>query len=621
MSIRVATDPPILEPVSFIWKRALYWIEAGLGGVTAILMVSEIVVLFSGVLARYVFHAPLVWSDEVASMLFLWLGVLGAGLASCRNNHLCMTTVISRMSPEWRSRLDCLALAATAAFLALLMWPAFKYVDNESSTITATLGVSMVWRALAMPVGVAAMLIVTVLHMLQRPVRPMVFAVLLVLAVFAALYLCRPYLLGLGKLNLLIFFVTCVPALVFTSTPIGVSFGLATLGYLLLTTRLPGSVLVARIDAGMSNFLLISIPLFVFLGAVIEMTGMAARMVKFLASFLGHTRGGLHYVLIAAMYLVSGISGSKAADMAAIAPALLPEMEKHGADRAELAALLAASGAQTETIPPSLILITIGSVTGLSIAALFAGGLLPALVAGLCLCVVVWHRTRKAALPSTPKPTAGAIATSFIAALPALILPFIIRSSVIEGVATATEVSTIGIIYGLLVGILLYRQFDLPRLWRMLISSAALSGAILLIVGAATAMAWAITQSGFSQILAQAIAQMPGGQWSFIAISILLFVVLGSVLEGLPAVVLFGPLMFPIAHRLGINDIHYAMIVILSMGLGLFTPPFGIGYYISCAIAESDPDKSLPHIWGYLGALSVGLLLVAAVPWISTSFQ
>jgi tripartite ATP-independent transporter DctM subunit len=596
-------------------------IAAGLRVVTAILMVVEIVVLFAGVLARYVFHAPLVWSDEVASTLFLWLGMLGSALALCGNFHLRMTTVVTRLPPAARPFVEPFSLAVCAVFLALLLMPAWRYLAIESATITATLGISMTWRAVAMPVGIALMLVITLLQMRRQPAQRMLAALAMVLLACAILYLLRPYLIGLGKLNLLIFFVAFVPILVFSSVPIGVSFGMATLGYILLATRVPGSVLVARIDSGMSNFLLISIPLFVFLGLVIETTGMAEKMVRFLGSLIGHTRGGLHYVLVAAMYLVSGISGSKAADMAAVAPALFPEMEKYGAQRAELAALLAATGAQTETIPPSLILITIGSVTGVSIAALFAGGLLPALVVGIVLCAVVWRRTRRQPLPKTKRPGVREIALSFVVALPALLLPFIIRSAVIEGVATATEVSTIGIIYALLVGILIYRRCDPVRLAGMLVSSASLSGAILLIVGAATAMAWAITQSGFSQILAQMIAQVPGGQASFIALSILLFAVLGSVLEGLPAVVLFGPLMFPIAHRVGVDEIHYAMIVILAMGLGLFTPPFGIGYYISCAIAGADPDESLPHIWGYLAALAAGLVIVAAVPWISTSFR
>jgi len=188
-------------------------------------------------------------------------------------------------------------------------------------------------------------------------------------------WLGAPMFRQLGNLNLLVFFVGVVAATVFAGVPIAFAFGLAVFGYLALTTQTPLMVLVGRMDEGMSHLILLAVPLFVFLGLLIEMTGMARAMVAFLASMLGHVSGGLHYVLVAGMYLVSGISGSKAADMAAIAPVLFPEMKQRGAKPGDLVALLSATGAQTETIPPSLVLITIGSVTGVSIAALFTGGL------------------------------------------------------------------------------------------------------------------------------------------------------------------------------------------------------------------------------------------------------
>jgi len=379
-------------------------------------------------------------------------------------------------------------------------------------------------------------------------------------------------------------------------------------------------VMVGRMDEGMSHLILLAIPLFVFLGLLIEMTGMARAMVQFLASLLGHVRGGLNYVLIGGMYLVSGISGSKAADMAAIAPVLFPEMKKRGAKPGDLVALLSTTGAQTETIPPSIVLITIGSVTGVSIAALFTGGLLPGLVLGLALCAVVWWRYRHEDLSAVERPNLHTILRSLVYALPAVALPFVIRAAVVEGVATATEVSTIGIAYSVLAGLLIYRQFDLQRLPRMLVETATLSGAIVFIIGAATAMAWGLTQSGFATDLAQAMESMPGGKWAFMAVSLVAFVILGSVLEGIPAIVLFGPLMFPIARAVGIHEVQYAMVVILAMGVGLFAPPFGVGYYAACAIGKVDPAEGMQPIWGYMAALLVGLLLVAAIPWISIGF-
>jgi tripartite ATP-independent transporter DctM subunit len=587
----------------------------------ALLVIAEIVILFAGVVARYGLHRPLVWSDELASILFLWLAMLGATVAFRRSEHMRMTAVVASAKPAMRAWLDVVATCAALAFLLLVAWPAYEYAYEESFITTPALQIPNVWRAAALPVGTGLMALFALLRLARTGDIRIVFSALLSVAVLIAVFwLAQPWLRPLGNINLIIFFVGVAGFCVFTGVPIAFGFGLAIFGYLALTTRTPLMVLVGRMDEGMSHLILLSVPLFVFLGLLIEMTGMARAMVAFLASLLGHVRGGLHYVLVGAMYLVSGISGSKAADMAAVAPVLFPEMKARGAKPGDLVALLAATGAQTETIPPSLVLITIGSVTGVSIAALFTGGLLPGVVLAITLSALVWWRYRGEDLSHVQRARAGEIAWTFVIALPALALPFVIRAAVVEGIATATEVSTIGIVYSLVVGLLVYRRFDWRRLAPMLLETASLSGAILLIIGTATGMAWGLTQSGFSRALAAAMTGLPGGSATFIAVSIVAFTILGSVLEGIPAIVLFGPLLFPIARAVGVHEVHYAMIIILAMGIGLFAPPFGVGYYAACAIGRVDPAEGIKPIWGYLLALLVGLIIVAIFPWISIGF-
>nr|WP_233161462.1 MULTISPECIES: TRAP transporter large permease subunit [unclassified Achromobacter] len=587
----------------------------------AILVLAEIAILFAGIVARYVFHRPLVWSDELASILFLWLAMLGAVVAFRRGEHMRMTAFVNRASPARRAFLDMLAVSAALAFLLFILAPGWEYALEEQYVTTPALEIPNIWRAAALPVGTLLMIALALLRLLERAGwLTTLKAVGLVAAMVGILVAAQPMLATLGNANLLIFFVGIVAVCVFTGVPIAFSFGLATYGYLALTTSTPMMVVVGRMDEGMSHLILLAVPLFIFLGLLIEMTGMAQRMVAFLASLVGHVRGGLSYVLIGAMYLVSGISGAKAADMAAVAPVLFPEMRKRGANDGDLVALLSATGAQTETIPPSLVLITIGSVTGVSITALFTGGLLPGLVLALMLCVVVRWRYRGERLAGVRRASRGEILRALAIASPALALPVVIRAAVVEGVATATEVSTIGIVYSVLIGLLVYRRFDWKRLGPMLVDTACLSGSILLIIGAATAMAWALTQSGFSTQLAHLMASVPGGAITFMAVSIVVFVVLGSVLEGIPAIVLFGPLLFPIAREVGIHEVHYAMVVILAMGIGLFAPPFGVGYYAACAIGRVQPDKGVGPIMGYLASIAVGLLVVAAIPWLSTGF-
>jgi tripartite ATP-independent transporter DctM subunit len=503
----------------------------------------------------------------------------------------------------------------------MIVAPSFEYAYEESYITTPALQIANSFRAAALPVGISLMIVFALLRLVRYgQVRTVLTALGTVVAIIGLFWLAEPLLRTLGNLNLIIFFVGVVALCVFAGVPIAFGFGLAIFGYMALTTRTPMMVLVGRMDEGMSHLILLSVPLFVFLGLLIEMTGMARAMVAFLASLLGHVRGGLHYVLIGAMYLVSGISGSKAADMAAVAPVLFPEMKARGAKPGDLVALLSATGAQTETIPPSLVLITIGSVTGVSISALFTGGLLPGVVLAITLGVLVWWRYRGEDLSHVKRASGRDIFKAFIISVPAIALPFVIRAAVVEGVATATEVSTIGIVYAVLAGLLIYRQFDWNRLKPMLVDTACLSGAILLIIGTATGMAWGLTQSGFSRSLAAAMTGLPGGGATFIAVSIVAFVILGSVLEGIPAIVLFGPLLFPIARLVGVHEVHYAMVVILAMGIGLFAPPFGVGYYAACAIGRVDPAEGIRPILGYLLALLIGLIIVAIFPWISTGF-
>ena len=612
-----ASSSPARQIVSRVDRAFGSVVEA----TVACLVVAEILILAAGIVSRYVLHAPLFWSDELAQLLFTWLAMLGSVVALRRGEHMCMTTFVAMASREKRALLETLAMAAAIVFLSLILMPAYEYASEERFMTMPGLEISGSWRAAALPIGMLMMLVAAILRLVvAAELKTVVTAIVVIGVIAAGLIFMQPTLARLGNANLVIFFVGMIAACVFAGVPIAFAFGLATFSYLSLTTSTPIVVMVGRMGEGLSHLILLAVPMFVFLGLLIEVTGMARRLIGFLASLLGHVRGGLSYVLVGAMYLVSGISGSKVADMAAIAPALFPEMRKRGAKPGELGALLAATGAQTETIPPSLVLITIGSVTGVSITALFTGGLLPAVVVGVIVCAVVWYRYRNEDLSHVTRSTKKEIGLHLIAALPALALPFVIRYAVVEGIATATEVSTIGIFYAFITGVLVYREFDWSRLKPILVETASLSGAILLIIGAATGMAWALTQSGFSNALADAAVRLPGGSYTFLAASIVGFIILGSVLEGIPAIVLFGPLLFPVAQKVGVHEVHYAMVVILSMGIGLFAPPFGVGYYAACAVGRVDPAEGIRPLIGYIVALLIGVIVIAAVPWFSIGF-
>ena len=604
--------------------RILDRVEAVLGTlvdvVAAALLLLDIVLLGWAVTARYVLSILVTWVEELATLAFLWFGMLGVASALRRKIHLRLTFVLSKMAKDTRRRIEMVASVILLVFLFKLVVPTLELIELNHIVTSPNLGVPGSVPVLATLVSIGLMVVFLLIQMWRASTMG---AFLLQLAAAAAIWVglevMPPFLMGLGNANLLLFFGVGVIALIIIGVPIAFSFGAATISYFVLTSDLPLTVVVGRINEGMSHFILLTIPLFIFLGIQIQYVGMAHAMINFVVALIGRARGGLSYVMLCAMYLISGISGAKAADMAAIGPILAPAMKERGVREGDIAALIAVSAAAAETIPPSLVLIIIGSVTGISIAALFTGGLVPAVVCMLALAVAVYFRSRSER-PGTEGRDYRHIGRTFLVAIPALALPLIIRAAVLEGVATATEVAVIGIAYAAIIGAIIKRGISLRRMGAILVETIALSGTVMIIIALAGAMSWSLTQSGFADTLVEFMRALPGGKVTFLAVSIFAFIVFGSILEGIPAIVLFGPLLVPVAQSLGVHPVQYAMVVLLSMGLGLFSPPFGYGYYTACAIAKVSPDDAMWNMAPYLAALFVAIVVIAAFPWLSIGF-
>ncbi|MBN9452374.1 MAG: TRAP transporter large permease subunit [Bosea sp.] len=587
--------------------------------VAAALVAFIVCVLLLGVTSRYVFSLPFVWVDEVASISFIWLAMLGSAIAIDRNEHLRLTLFVNMMPERLRGFVETFALLAAAAFLAAMVYPAIDYAIEESYVTSAALNIPNSWRVSAIATGVILMLLLALRYAVKtaRP-RDLVLTALLVAGLGLLFWLGTPTFKKLGYLNILIFLIGVVALCLVAGVPIAFCFGLGTLCFLTFSTSVPTVVMIGRMDEGMSSIILLSVPIFVLLGCILDATGMGKAIVDFLASMLGHVRAGMSYVLLGSLFLVSGISGSKVSDMATVAPALFPEMKRRGYKPKDLIALLSTGAAMADTVPPSIVLIVLGSVAGVSIAGLFNAGFVIAGVLLVALAGLARWKAMAEDMKGVRRAPFSVIGKAALIAAPALVLPFIIRAAVGGGVATATEVSTIAVLYALIIGILLYGGIRLGKFYQMLVETAALSGAILMILGTALAMAWALTQTGFARDLASFMANLPGGWLTFMAVTIVVFMILGCILEGLPAIVLMAPLMFPIAKNLGINDVHYSMVVVTAMNIGLMTPPIGIGFYIACKIGNVSPDEAMGAIWPYLVALLVGLVVIALVPGLST---
>ncbi|HTD32897.1 MAG TPA: TRAP transporter large permease subunit, partial [Candidatus Elarobacter sp.] len=389
------------EPTALTFRRP--WaaaIDRAIGAVVepvaAFLVLVEVVILAAGVFTRYVLGNPLVWSDELATIIFLWLAMLGSVVAYRRGEHISLSVLVRRASPRTRRVLETISSVVTAVFVIELVPATLKFFKQEQIDVTPALGIPQSYVVLAIIVGLLLILVLALLRLSEADLSILLSVLAAAIVISAIAWFGRGAFAGLGNFNLVLFFVVLVGACVAIGVPIAFSFGLGTLSYILIVTSVRPDIVVQRMQEGVSNLVLLAVPLFIFLGLLMETAGIARRLVAFLAALVGHFRGGLNIVLVGAMYLVSGISGSKIADMAAVAPVLFPDMERRGQKRTSMIALLATSGAMAETIPPSLVLIIIGSVTGVSIQAMFTAGLLPAFVCSvLLIAVALWEAKRE----------------------------------------------------------------------------------------------------------------------------------------------------------------------------------------------------------------------------------
>jgi tripartite ATP-independent transporter DctM subunit len=385
-----------------------------------------------------------------------------------------------------------------------------------------------------------------------------------------------------------------------------------------VTNSLPIIQFSQEMQSGVANFVLLSIPFFVLAGLVMEVNGMSRRLIAFLDLVIGGVRGGLSVVMIAAMAVFSGISGSKSADVAAVGSIMLPAMRQSGYQENDAVALLAATAVMGETIPPCINMIILGYVANVSIAGLFIAGLLPAgvMAIGLILVAVLAARGRTRPATAAPPRSVVYILRTTGGALSAFLLIVIIVGGIVGGVATPTEVSSVAVIYALLVGLIAFREMNWRSFGDFLARSASLSGMILFIVASAELLSYLLTVNLIPQHMAAGLAGIgaSSGRWAFLLISIVMLIIMGSVLEGAPALIIFGPLLLPAAQKLGVDPLHFGILLIIAMGIGLFAPPLGVGLYTACAVGEIPMEKVARPIVKYLAIVFVTLLLIAFVP-------
>jgi tripartite ATP-independent transporter DctM subunit len=408
--------------------------------------------------------------------------------------------------------------------------------------------------------------------------------------------------------------------------PIGFVLALSTLVFIWYEGSLPGIIFAQQMARGIDNFVLLAIPFFILVGYMMEANGMSVRLIELLQRGVGRLRGGLNVVMVLAMVIFSGISGSKMADVAAVGSVLIPAARRARQNPGQAVALLAASAVMAETIPPCINLIILGFVANISIGGLFVAGLIPAgLMALALIAVAIAFGTRSAFAEDDLRAKTPALALAG-SALVSLGLILIIFVGFRAGFATATEISAFAVLYSLVVGGFVFRELSWHSTARTFVHSATRSGLVLFIVAAAQSFAFTLTIQQIPHALAQAMVELShsAGSWMFMLLSIAILIVMGSVLEGAAALIIFGPLLVPVAAQLGIAPLHYGVVLVISMGVGLFAPPLGLGLYGSCLIGNVPIEVTVKPMMKYLGLLFLCLLVIAFVPaltlWLPRSF-
>ena len=594
------------------------WIRGIDGAVLALLNVmlaAEVVLVFVSTMARTFFHSSALMGVDEASPLFLvTLAFLGGAVSYSRGQFIAITVLADRAPRAWNETFKAASewIVIVVSFLLGAYSVPLLIANAEEKTIL--LGIGYVWMTVPITFGSALFVLRAGLSLAKRPRSALAAATA---AVWLALLLFLVFRSALGAHPQVLYALLTVLFFGLVATGVPVGFVLATIGIACVQAIGSADMMAVVMNAqrGSGGFIFLALPFFILAGFIMDRADVGGRIVEFVGSLIGHIRGGLLQVMIVGVYISSCISGSKAADMATVGLPMNRKLEEYGYLPEERAAILAASAAMAESVPPSIALILLGSATAISTGALFIAGVLPAATIGVMLMLTVRVRATNAKWARTPRaPRAEIVRTGRRAILP-LLIPVILIGGIVGGIGTPTEVSTFAVLYSLALGVG-YRKINARNLWSSLTSASSLNGMIFYTVSAATIFSWALTLEGVTTAIASTIAGL--GPALFLPAVIAITIMMGTMLESFVTIVILAPLLYPVAQQLGIDPLQYGIVMTEAFGIGIILPPIGIALYVACAISGAQIERaSRPLLW-YLPVLMAGLLLVTFVPTITT---
>ena len=381
-----------------------------------------------------------------------------------------------------------------------------------------------------------------------------------------------------------LFFVT-----LFLGVPVAIAIGTAAISAFYLDGTFPLAQVPHKMVNGVYSFPLVAVPLFILAGSLAGETSIAPRLVRLAAAIVGHIRGGLGHVNIASSLFFGGISGSAVADTAAIGSLMVPAMEKQGYSRADAGGITIASSTIGILIPPSIPMVLYGVTVGSSIGALFVAGILPGILVGVFQMAAVYVLAKKKGWPQSERMAPPIeLWTAFKEAFLPLLLPVFLLGAILTGMTTATEAGVIGIVYALFLSGVVYREYTWKQLWNILVDSAINTAIPLFVVATTSVVAWVVAIEQFPQVLVAFFNDLNVGPVFVLLIMNMFLLVVGMFIDLVPALILFAPILLPVAVSCGMDPIQFGAMMVVNLGIGLVTPPVGNCLYVGAAVAKVD---------------------------------
>ena len=406
--------------------------------------------------------------------------------------------------------------------------------------------------------------------------------------------------------------------LIFLNVPIAVAVGVVAIGGFLIT-NVPAQLydVVIVLYTGATSFPLIAIPLFILAGSLMNTSGISIRLINFVSSLIGFVRGGLGMVNVGVSMFFAEISGSAVADVAATGTVLIPEMKRRGYSRTFAAAITSSSASLAIIIPPSIPMILYGAIAETSVLKLFLAGVVPGVLGGFLLMVVTYILAVRYDLPREERFDLRRVGKAFREAFWALTLPVIILGGIFSGFVTATEGAALAVVTALFIGTFIYRDMNLERLHKAMLEGISQTGIVMLLVASSAALGLFLTQTQVPQQLAQSIIAFTNNPWVVLALLNVLLFVLGMFLHGAAAIILVVPIVMPLVTAVGIDPIHFVIVLTLNLAIGQQTPPVASVLITSCSIAKAGIWETTRTNLPFIAVLAFILLLVTYVPAVS----